>query len=198
MQQIFTLLGENKEPYSDALKVRFLYDTIKHPQLITTVITLHVGQIAVNTVSFTGACGHLAKMVSKFPESQITKRNVPFVEGYCGKKWGHEKLPNNLVRIRTGKGEIYTGYYADFFQFSKAKQATVRDERKRVGQTMKLRGKNANNPAGMSVRSIKAMKAKMKAQKGHHFWYENKIQRRKRWPCHRWYIQFIWWSQRGE
>ena len=39
MQQMFTL---NKEPYSDAMKLRFLYDTIKHPQLMTTVSTLQV------------------------------------------------------------------------------------------------------------------------------------------------------------
>ena len=46
MQQIFTLFKENKETFSDAMNLRFLYDTIKHPQLITTVSTLQVGQIA--------------------------------------------------------------------------------------------------------------------------------------------------------
>ena len=71
---MFTLFKENKDPYSDAMKLRFLYDTIKHPQLMTTVSTLQVGQISGNTVSFTGACNHLATMVSKFPESQITKK----------------------------------------------------------------------------------------------------------------------------
>ena len=40
MQQMFTLFEENKEPYSDAMKLRFLYDTIKHPQLMNTVSTL--------------------------------------------------------------------------------------------------------------------------------------------------------------
>ena len=122
MQQIFTLFKDNKEPYSDAMKLRFLYDTIKHPQLITTVSTLQVGQIAGNTVSFTGVCGHLATMVSKFPESQITKRSLSFVEGYHDRKGGNAKVPNDLFGIRTGNGEIYTGYYADFFQLSKANQ----------------------------------------------------------------------------
>ena len=40
MQQMFTLSEENKELYSDAMKLRFLYDTIKHPQLMNTVSTL--------------------------------------------------------------------------------------------------------------------------------------------------------------
>ena len=67
MQQMFTLFKENKEPYSDAMKLRFLYDTINHPRLMTTVSTLHVGQIAGNAVSFTDTCGNIATMVSKFP-----------------------------------------------------------------------------------------------------------------------------------
>ena len=95
MQQIFTLFEENKDPYSDAMKLRFLYYTIKHPQLMPTVSMLQVGQISGNTVSFTGACGHLATVVSKFPESQITKRNVLFVEGFHGIKGGHAKVPTD-------------------------------------------------------------------------------------------------------
>ena len=47
---------------------------------------------------------------------------------------------------------------------SKADQAKVQDERKQVGQTAKGRGKNSKKPAGMLVRAIKAMKAKIKAQ----------------------------------
>ena len=120
MQQRFILFTKNKEPYSYAMKLRFLYDTLKHPQLITTVSTLQVGQIAGNTVSFTGACDNLSTIVSKFPEYQIMKRNVFFVEGYRGRKGGHAKVPNYLVGICTGNGDIYTGYYADLFQLSKA------------------------------------------------------------------------------
>ena len=76
---------------------------------MNTVSTLQVVQISINTVSFTGSCGHLDIVVSKFPESQITKRNVSFVEGYRGRKGGHAKVQNNLVGIRTGNDEIYTG-----------------------------------------------------------------------------------------
>ena len=72
MQHMFTLFEDNKETYYDAMKLLFLYDTIKHPQLMTTVSTLQVDQISGNTVGFTGACGHLDTMVSKFPEYQIT------------------------------------------------------------------------------------------------------------------------------
>ena len=66
-QQMFTLFEENKDPYSDAMKSWFIYDTINHPQLMTTVSTLLVIYIAGNTLSFTSACDHLAVVVSKFP-----------------------------------------------------------------------------------------------------------------------------------
>ena len=89
---------------------------------------------------------------------------MSFVEGYRGRKGGHSKVPNDLVGILTGDGEIYTGYYVDFFQFSKADQEVVRSKCKKVVKTVKGRGKNAKKPAGMSVKAIKAMKAKMKAQ----------------------------------
>ena len=92
---------------------------------MTTVSTLQVGQIAGNIASFIGACGHLATTVSKFPEYQITKRNVSFVEGYRGRKGEHAKVPNDFVGIRTGNGDIYTGYYADFFSLSKPNQEKV-------------------------------------------------------------------------
>ena len=146
---MLTLFEDNEELYFDTMKLWFLYDTIKHPQLMTTVSTLQIGQIAGNTVSFTDGCGHLATIVSKFPEYQITKRNVLFVEGYRGRKGGHKKVPHDLVGIRTGNGEIYTGYYADFFSSSKSDQEKVWYERKQVGQTAKVRGKNSNNPDGM-------------------------------------------------
>ena len=74
------------------------------------------------------------------------------------------KVPNVLVGIRTGNGEIYTGYYEDLFQLLKADQAEVWDKRKQVGQTAKGRGKNTKNLSGMPIKAIKAMKAKMKAQ----------------------------------
>ena len=122
---MFILFEENKKPYYNAIKLRFLYNTIEHPQLMNTVSTLPIGQIDRNTVSFTGACGHLATMVSKFPESHRPKRNVLFVERYRGRKVGHAKVPHDLVGIRTGNGDIYTGYYADFFQFSKDDQEKV-------------------------------------------------------------------------
>ena len=93
-------------------------------------------------------------MVIKFSESQITKRNVLSVEVYRGGKGGHAKVPNNLVGIRTGNGEIYTGYYSYLFQLSKDDQASVWDKRKQIGPTAKGRSKNSKKPVGMLFKAI--------------------------------------------
>ena len=89
---------------------------------------------------------------------------MSFVGGYCGRKGGRATVPNDLVEIRTGNGEIYTGYYADLFSLSKSDQEKVRDERKRFGHTAKGLVKNAKKTAGMLVKAIKSTKAKLKAQ----------------------------------
>ena len=47
---------------------------------------------------------------------------------------------------------------------SKSDQEKFQDEQNKVGQTAKGSGKNTKKPAGMSVKTIKAMKAKLKAQ----------------------------------
>ena len=73
MQHIFTLFKENEETYSDAMKLRFLFDLSNHPQLTSAVEALKV-MINVNpgTIDFTKASNHLAAEVAKFPETQVT------------------------------------------------------------------------------------------------------------------------------
>ena len=74
---MFTLFKENKETYSDAMKLRFLFDSAKQPQLTSSVEAFNV-MINVNpgTIDFTKASNHLAAEVAKFPETQVTKINV--------------------------------------------------------------------------------------------------------------------------
>ena len=61
MQHMFTLFKENEETYSDAMKLRFLFDSSKYPQLTSAVEALKV-MINVNpgTIDFTKASNNLA------------------------------------------------------------------------------------------------------------------------------------------
>ena len=77
MQHMFTLFKENEETYNDAMKLYFLFDSAKHPQLTSAVEALKL-MINVNpgTIYFKKASNHLAAEVAKFPETQVIKRNV--------------------------------------------------------------------------------------------------------------------------
>ena len=70
---MFTLFKENEETYSDAMKIRFLFDSSNHPQLTSAVEALKV-MINVNpgTIDLTKASNNLAAEVAKFPETQVT------------------------------------------------------------------------------------------------------------------------------
>ena len=61
---MFTLFKENEETYSYAMKLCFLFDLSKHPQLTSAVEALKV-MINVNpgTIDFTKASNHLAAEV---------------------------------------------------------------------------------------------------------------------------------------
>ena len=74
---MFTLFKENEETYSNAMKLRFLFDSSKYPQLTSAVEALKV-MITVNPgrIDFKKASNNLAEEVAKFPETQVTKRNV--------------------------------------------------------------------------------------------------------------------------
>ena len=71
---MFTLFKENEETYSDAMKIRFLFASSKHPQLMSAVEAFKV-MINVNprTIDFTKDSNHLAAEVAKFLETQVTK-----------------------------------------------------------------------------------------------------------------------------
>ena len=133
---MFTLFKENEETYSDAMKLRFLFDLSKHPQLTSAVEALKV-MINVNpgTIDFTKASSHLAAEVAKFPETQVTKRNVYFV-GTGGQQGGNHwkgvaTAPS--TGVHADDGSIFTGYYPNFNSLSKDEKWRIHEDLKRKG-----------------------------------------------------------------
>ena len=65
---MFTLFKENEDTYSDAMKLRFLFDSLKHPQLTSAVEALKV-MINVNpgTIDFTKSFQSLGSGSGKVP-----------------------------------------------------------------------------------------------------------------------------------
>ena len=126
------------------MKLRFLFDSSKHPQLTSAVETLKV-TINVNpgTIDFTKASNLLAAEVAKFPETQVTERNVSYVG--TGAQQGGNHRQGGATAPSTGvhadDGSIFTGYYPNFNSLSKDEKRSIHEERKRKGINKGKKGK---------------------------------------------------------
>ena len=146
MQHMFTLFKENEETYSDAMKLRFLFDSSKNPQHTTLVEALKV-MINVNpgTIDITKASNNLAEEVEKFPETQVTKRNMSYV-GTGGQQGGNHRKGGATAPstgVHADDGSIFTGYYPNFNSLSKDEKRSIHEERKRKGNNKGKKGKKA-------------------------------------------------------
>ena len=164
MQHMFTLFKENEETYSDAMKLRFLFDSAKHPQLTSAVEALKV-MINVNpgTIDFTKASNHLAAEVAKFPETQVTKRNVSYV-GTGGQQGGNRQQGGATAPstgVHADDGSIFTGYYPNFNSLSKDEKRSIHEERERKGTNKGKKGKYPSR-AVKQVETTKQLKTRLK------------------------------------
>lgn len=123
LQLMFNIFLENDEPYSEAMKVRALFDKVQHPQLATAVSALKVqSTMDQNAVTFTTASNHLAAEVSQMPEYAANKRGIS-ATGTTGSTEG-------IYR----DGKIFTGYYPNWMSgLSQEDRDKVIAERKRLG-----------------------------------------------------------------
>ena len=129
------------------MKLRFLFNLSKHPQLTSAVKALKV-MIDVNpgTIAFTKASNHLASEVEKLPETQATKRNVYYV-GTDGQQGGNHRQGGAIAPstgVHADYGSIFTGYYPNFNSLSKHEKRRIHDERKRKGTN---KGKKCKYPS---------------------------------------------------
>ena len=144
MQHMFTLFKENEETYSNAMKILFLFNSSKHPQLTSSVEALKV-MINVNpgTIDFTKASNHLEAEVAKFPETQVTKINVFYV-GNGGQQGGNHRKGGATAPstgVHADDGSIFTGYYPNFNSLSKDEKQSIHEERKLKGTNKGKKGK---------------------------------------------------------
>ena len=98
------------------------------------------------TIDFKKAPNNLAAEVAKFPETQVTKRNVSYV-GTGGQKGGNNWQGGATAPstgVHADDGSIFTGYYPNFNSLSKDEKRSIHEERKRKGTN---KGKKGNYPS---------------------------------------------------
>ena len=164
MKHMFTLFKENEQTYSDEIKLRFLFDSSKHLQLTSAVEALKV-MINVNpgTIDFTKSSNHLEAEVEKFPETQVTNRNVSYV-GTGGQQGGNHRKGGATAPstgVHADDGSIFTGYYLNFNILSKDEKWSIHEERKREGTNKRKKGKYPSREL-KQVETTEKLKAKVK------------------------------------
>ena len=65
---MFNIFADQKEPYTEDMKVRFIFRTVNHPLVLAAIEALKVREsISQEGLTFTKAANHLAAQVSVLP-----------------------------------------------------------------------------------------------------------------------------------
>ena len=77
----FNIYEQEKEPYIEAQKTRFLPDKVMHPDPKTAIVTLNLCNDVEGGITYTTAANHLSTQVSKLPEFNHV-RNIGAVNNF--------------------------------------------------------------------------------------------------------------------
>ena len=68
VQKMFTIFANKKEPYTEDMKLRFIFRAVQHPLLLSAIEALKVREsIGQEGLTFTEAANHLEEQVSVLP-----------------------------------------------------------------------------------------------------------------------------------
>ena len=115
------------------------------------------------TIDFKKASNHLAEEVAKFPETQVTKRNVSYVGTGDQQGGNHRQGGANApsTGVHADDGSIFTGYYPNFNSLSKDEKRSIHEERKRKGTNKGKKGKEPSREL-KQVETTEKLKAKVR------------------------------------
>jgi hypothetical protein len=139
---------DNGEDFSEAQKIRLLFDKVQHPQLETVKQSLQISYNlnSDNTVNYDFITNSLSAEVANLAEF-TPQRQASGVESNNG------QAPSNGIRGADGK--IFTGFYKDLQALSPQDRQAVFDERLRLNITPK---KKTPIRAKRTTSAIKAQK----------------------------------------
>ena len=156
VQKMFNIYDQIGEPYSEAAKLRFLFDKVQSPDLKHPLEAVRtVASMNPDAFTFTSAANHLASSVK--PRSKRELAAVAFAD-----------TTSEKTEIRRD-GKIFTGYYPNWRQLSRDDQKAVLAERDRLGtkggkggegKTQKYQQKNWKKQVKGLKKKIAALKRK--------------------------------------
>jgi len=141
VQQMFNLFEQIGEPYSEAAKLRFLFDKVqnqelKHPlEAVRTLVSMNP-----DSFTFTSAANHLSALVKP-----RTKRELAAVT-FSDDSGGGDTTP--ILK----NGKIHTGYYSNWFDLSKENRNLVLAERDKLGKGSNKKAQSGGGKSGSKWR----------------------------------------------
>ena len=149
-QKMFNMFEESKEPYTEAAKLRFLFEKVQNAELRPAIESLKAGLVNnSDAYTFTSASNHLA--------AQVKPRTTR----------GLSAVGADLSRAEIMKdGKIFTGYYRNWTSIKPDNQKLVIAERERLGArpgNNKKGGKREKNSLKAQVKALRKKNDKQKA-----------------------------------
>jgi hypothetical protein len=135
-QRMFNIYSQEGEPMLEPAKIRFLFDSVQHDKLTSTIEALKAQNASGAALSYTQCCNHLTTAVSRLPEYLHRNRNISGVERSTQKS-GSSSIYNSDGTINA------TGQITGWEKLSSLDKRLVYKERKRLG--VKFGGGNSNN-----------------------------------------------------
>jgi hypothetical protein len=124
-QRMFNIFKQENEPMSEEAKIRFLFQSIQHKDLLVAVEALRAQQTTGSNLTYTACCNHLTTAVSQLPEYIQRNRSI------SGVKIGAVKT---VASIYKDDGTINaTGTIKDWDTIPMSEKRLVYKERKRLG-----------------------------------------------------------------
>jgi hypothetical protein len=150
-QQMFNLFEQVSEPYSEAMKLRFLLEKVQSIELKVTIEAIKSAvALDANSYTFTSAANHLSAQIKPRVGNGRSLSSVSVGEGSS--------------KIMKG-GKINTGYYRNWSQLSPEDKQLVLAERDRLGVKGKARRNRQSKDKKTSMKSqIKALTKKVDKQ----------------------------------
>jgi len=153
LQSMFTGFADNEEVLTDGQKIRLLFEKVQSPSLTQVKSSLQISYDLDQTgdVTFDFIANSMAAEAASVPD-MASNRQVSEID--TSGRSGGSSAPTSGVRMPDGS--IFTGFYKNFSQLSKADLKTVFDERERLGIK---KGHNKNSPKKRNVSSAKKDKS---------------------------------------
>ena len=152
-QRMFNIFKQENEPMSEEAKIRFLFQSIQHKDLLVAVEALRAQQTTGSNLTYTACCNHLTTAVSQLPEYIQRNRSI------SGVKIGAVKTVSSIYKE---DGTINTtGTIKDWDSIPMSEKRIVYKERKRLGVKFgsnnsggKGQGKGNNNANASNANTI--------------------------------------------